>query len=183
MGRLSKGSQDPCAPQPPMLPHFLLAIPGTQVLPSPWASQGTYLQPPTPTPEVRSALSKGPAARLFWRPLHTLVPKLTPLSWGRRPCVNRQSGGVKAATVAKGAAGLVLPARLVMRIPHGLCSPRQPVSLLPSHVPTARRGKKTYGAEAGFNLARALWTRSCEPGTASPGRRNRWGTGAGVNKR
>lgn len=38
---------------------------------------------------------------------------------------------MKAATVAKGAAGLALTARLVMRIPHGPCSPSQPASFPP----------------------------------------------------
>lgn len=125
-----------------------LTNPGTQALPLPSASHEEGLQPPAPTPKCFLGFLRGPAARLFWRPLHTLVPKSTPSAPEEAALCQQATGGVKAATVANGAAG---PARVVAGNENTTRWPLQPAAH--PHVPTAGPPQGREGTQEGRRLA------------------------------
>lgn len=139
--------------------------------------------PPPPQKHILGFL-RGPAAWLFWRPLHTLVPKSTPSALGEAALCQQAEWRCEGSHSGQGGgwAG-----------PH--CSagnenttrPLQPLTgcLFPFRVPTAcpppgpGRESRATGHRPGLNLAPASWTRSWGPCTTCPGRKSRWRTGAG----
>ena len=138
--------------------------------------------PPPLPPKCFLGFLRGPAAGLFWRPLHTLVPKSTPSALEEAALCQQATGGVKAATVAGG-----WPGRpswwLVMRIPHG--GPCSPSSLPPTPTfpppdrPRAGRGRRREedlrgrGQPCNQLQGPGLFPRAPE---ACPGGSSRWRT-------
>lgn len=118
------------APPPPTQGHRLCPYPETP-------TRGACSLPPLP-PKCFLGFLRGPAARLFWRPLHALVPKSTPSAPEEAALCQQATGGVKAATVAKGEAR---PALALAGNENTTRQPLQPpAACLPAphpHVPTA----------------------------------------------
>ena len=144
---------------------------------------GTCSLPPPPQKGFPGFL-RGPAAGLFWRPLHTLVPKSTPSALGEAALCQQADGRCEGSHSGQGG-GWAGPRPLAgnentTRPLHA--APFPPMFPQPDHpqglAGTQREGRerRTTGQRPALKLAPRPWACSRGPCTTCPGRKSGWRT-------